>query len=200
MEEIMNKGRLLLAGLLAGIVVFVWGALSHMVLSLGESAIKTMPNETAVLSNLNQNIKEPGFYLYPGGMEEAQKATPAEQEALTKKYEETYKTQPHGILILTPPSGTMYSFPKLLVNELLSNILSGLIAACLLSLAIGSLPSFLGRVLFITTLGFFSTLAIDLSYWNWYGFPTKYLISSFADNTIGWALAGVVLAAMIKPR
>ncbi|MGH9839083.1 MAG: hypothetical protein ACREEM_09890 [Blastocatellia bacterium] len=196
----MNNGRIVLAGVLAGIVVFVWGALSHMVLSIGESAVKTMPNEPAVLSTMSQNIKEPGFYLYPGGMEEVQNAPQAEQEALAKKYEEIYKTQPHGVLVLTPPNGTMYSFPKLLVNELLSNILSGLIAACLLSLALGSLPSFPGRVLFVAGLGFFSTLAIDLSYWNWYGFPTKYLLSSFADNTIGWTLAGVVLAAMIKSR
>lgn len=196
----MNKGRIVLAGVLAGVVVFIWGALSHMVLNIGGFAVKTMPNEPAVLSTMSQNIKAPGFYLYPSGMEEVQKAPQAEQEALTKKYEEIYKTQPHGVLVLTPPNGTMYSFPRLLVNELLSNIVGGLIAACLLSLALGSLPSFLGRVLFVTGLGFFSTLAIDLSYWNWYGFPTNYLISSFADNTIGWALAGVVLAAMIKSR
>lgn len=194
----MNTGRLLLAGVLAGIVVFVWSALSHMVLGLGEAAVKTIPNESSVLSTMNQNIKEPGFYLYPGGMEEIQKAPQSERDALTKKWEETYKTQPHGVLVLTPPSGAVFNFPKLLVNELLSNVLGGLIAAWLFSLAIGSLGSFPMRVLFVAALGLFAALAIDLSYWNWYGFPTKYLFSSLIDNTIGWALAGVVLAALIK--
>ena len=196
----MNKGRLLLAGVLAGLAVFVWGMLSHMVFGLSEAAVKSLPNEPAVLTALNQNVKAPGFYLYPGGMEALQNAPADQQDALTKQYEETYKTQPHGVLILTPPTGVMYSFPKLLLNELLSNILGGLIAAWLLSLALGSLPSFISRIGFVALLGLFATFAIDFSYWNWYDFPTKYLLTSLADNTLGWALAGAVLAWWFKPR
>ncbi len=196
----MNKGRLLLAGVLAGLAVFVWGMLSHMVFGLGEAAVKSLPNEAVVLPALNQNVKAPGFYLYPGGMEAMQNAPKDQQEALTKQWEETYKTQPHGVLILTPPNGAGFSFPKLLVNELLSNIAGGLIAAWLLSLALGSLPSFGGRVLFVTLLGVFAVLAIDTSYWNWYGFPTKYLLASLADNALGSALAGVVLAWWFKAK
>lgn len=196
----MNKGRLVLAGVLAGLAVFVWGMLSHMAFGLSEAAVKSLPNEPAVLTALQQNVKAPGFYLYPGGMEALQNAPADQQEALTRQYEETYKTQPHGVLILTPPTGTMYSFPKLLLNELLSNMLGGLIAAWLLSLALGSLPSFLGRLCFVALLGSFSAVAIDFSYWNWYDFPTKYLLISLVDNTLGWALAGAVLAFLLKPR
>ncbi|MBI1761718.1 MAG: hypothetical protein HYR56_09815 [Acidobacteria bacterium] len=196
----MKIGRLLLAGVLAGVVVFIWSALSHMVLGLGEAAVKSLPNESAVLTALNQNVKAPGFYLYPGGMEAIQNAPKDQQEALTKQYEEVYKAQPHGILVLTPPNGVVYSFPKLLLNELLSNILGGVIAAWLLSLALGALPSFLGRIGFVAALGLFAALAVDFSYWNWYGFPTKYLLTSLLDNTLGWALAGVALALFLKPR
>jgi hypothetical protein len=194
----MNKGRLLLAGVLAGLAIFIWGMLSHAALGIGEMAVKSLPNEPAVLTALNQNVKEPGFYLYPlAGMMEAPKD---QQEAAMKQYEEIYKTMPHGVLILTPPNGQSFSFPKLLVNELVSNILSGILAAWLLSFALGGLPTFIGRVVFVTALGVLATLAIDFSYWNWYGFPTKYLLSSFLDNTPGFALAGVVLAWMFRQK
>jgi hypothetical protein len=124
----------------------------------------------------------------------------ASQEATMQQYEQLYKTQPHGVLVLTPPNGQSFNFPKLLINELISNLLSGLIAAWLLSLALSSLSSFIGRVVFVALLGLSTTVAIDVSYWNWYDFPTKYLVSSFLDNTLGFALAGVVLAWMFRQK
>ncbi len=64
----MNKGRIVLAGVLAGIVVFIWGAVAHMALGLGESAMKAIPNETEVLSTMQKNINAPGFYFFiPAG-------------------------------------------------------------------------------------------------------------------------------------
>ena len=196
----MIRGRVLLAGVLAGIVSFIWGAASHMVLNLNESSIKTIPNEQVVMSALHQNIKEPGFYFYPGGMETMAKLPKEQQEAAAKQWEETYKAMPHGVLILTPPNGTPLNFPKLLLTQLGLDVIGGIVAAWLLMLAAASVPSFIGRVLFVAAIGFFATLSIDAPYWNWYGFPKNYLIASFIDSTAGWALAGLVLAAMIKPR
>jgi len=37
--------KVLVGGVVGGIVLFVWGAVSHMVLPLGEVGIKEMPNE-----------------------------------------------------------------------------------------------------------------------------------------------------------
>jgi hypothetical protein len=200
LEEAMIKGRILLAGVLAGIVSFIWGAASHTLLNLGESAMKEIPNESAVLPVMNQSIREPGFYFYPGGMMSIQKLPKEQQEAATRQWEETYRTMPHGILILTPPNGTLLNFPKLLLTQLGIDVIGGVIAAVLLSLAAASLPSLVGRVLFVASLGVFASLAIDAPYCNWYGFPGRYLISSFIDSTVGWALAGLVLALLIKPR
>ena len=194
----MSKGRFVLAGILAGLAVFIWGMLSHVVFGIEGMAVKTLPNETVILDTLNDHVKEPGFYLYPGGIEEIEAAPEAQQDVLMRHYENLYKTRPHGVLILSPSSGTMYSFPMLLINELASNILGGLIAAWLLSHALGSLRSFAAKVLFVTLLGFFAVIAIDFSYWNWYDFPSKYFISSLIDNTLGWAFAGIVLAGMLK--
>lgn len=58
--------KILLAGLLGGIVVYIWSIISHFVLPLGEVGIKQLPNEEMVLTVMRENIKDPGFYFFPG--------------------------------------------------------------------------------------------------------------------------------------
>ena len=52
--------------------------------------------------------------------------------------------------------------------------------------------SALSRVAFGAALGAFASLAIDFSYWNWYGFPSAYLAAQMVDQVVAWALAALV--------
>ena len=53
----MNKPtRVFFAGLLGGIVMFVWGAASHMALPLGEMGVQNLPNQAVLLPMLKENI------------------------------------------------------------------------------------------------------------------------------------------------
>ena len=69
-----------------------------------------------------------------------------------------------------------------------------------MSLAAPALPSLIGKVIFVALLGFFSVVSSDVSYWNWYEFPTGVLASSVIDLAIGWALAGLVLGLLTRPK
>jgi hypothetical protein len=48
--------RILLAGILGGIVTFVWTSIAHMALPLGEAGINEIPNESAVLGAMQSGI------------------------------------------------------------------------------------------------------------------------------------------------
>jgi hypothetical protein len=48
--------RILLAGILGGIVMFIWTSIAHVALPLGEAGIRKIPNESAVLSTMQCNI------------------------------------------------------------------------------------------------------------------------------------------------
>jgi len=48
--------RILLAGILGGIVMFVWTSIVHMALPLGEAEINEIPNESAVLGAMQSSI------------------------------------------------------------------------------------------------------------------------------------------------
>ena len=50
--------RILLAGILGGIVMFVWRSIAHMALPLVEAGINEVPNESAVLGAMQSNIGE----------------------------------------------------------------------------------------------------------------------------------------------
>lgn len=63
--------RLLLAGVAAGVVMFAWGAISHMVLPLGEVGIQPLSEEAAITAVFKDKIKGPGLYLYPYSQDSA---------------------------------------------------------------------------------------------------------------------------------
>jgi hypothetical protein len=57
--------RILLAGMLGGLALFLWETVAHVVSPLGEAGIRALSNEQAVLAALKENVKEPGFYFFP---------------------------------------------------------------------------------------------------------------------------------------
>lgn len=189
--------KICLGGLVGSIVLFVWGALAWTVLPLHSSTMKTLPNEDAVLASLRANAIEPGFYGFPCPRQESG-LTKEQQEAATKAFTEKFHEGPHGIVVLGANGGDPMP-PSALLGSFLTQLVSALVAAWLLSKALGGLESYGARVQFVTVLGFLAAVVTHLPYWNWFSFPTDYTIAQLADLTIGWFLAGLVIAAIVKP-
>lgn len=58
--------RVLVAGLIGGIVMFIWGVAAHMMLGLGQVGFKLPADENVVLSSLHQGLGEhAGVYVLP---------------------------------------------------------------------------------------------------------------------------------------
>lgn len=119
------KLRVLIAGILGGIVLFNWGFVAHMVLPIGMMGIITAPNEPVLRNHLREHLPEPGVYMIPG-----MPAKPTPEQ--TKKHDEDYKTGPNGLLFVDPSGGDP-SLPPHLIKEVVANILSALLAAALLA-------------------------------------------------------------------
>ncbi len=189
--------RIILAALVGGVVMFIWGALAWMVLPLHTPTIKEVPNEDAMRAVIRENIKEPGFYELPGWGHHAG-MTKEQQDAAMKVKEQKYKEGPRAVMVLLPDGADLF-MSKTFVTGIVLNILVCLVAAWLLSKALGGLRSYGARVQFVTILGLFAGLAVHLMYWNWFEFPTNYTIACLADTVIGWTLVGLAIAAIVKP-
>jgi hypothetical protein len=170
------RTRVVVAGVLAGLTVFVWSFVSHELLPLGEAGVSALPDQYAVLDGLAAGVPDAGFYFFPFETDAA-------------KMEEAFRTRPRGILVLTPASEPFH-FGRALATEAATNVLAGLLAAFVLA-AVGPL-GWGRRLAFGAALGAFASLSIDFSYWNWYGFPTEYLASQLLDQVLGWSLAALL--------
>jgi uncharacterized membrane protein YidH (DUF202 family) len=168
--------------------MFFWSAVSHGVLGL-DFGIERLPNEAAVVSNLQANITEPGFYFAPGM--NMINPTEAEQSEWAKKYE----AGPTAIVIFHP-DGEAFG-PAKMGTELGSNILACLFAAFAVSFVAGG---FVVRTLIGPIFGLVGWLSIVASYWNWYRFPTKMVETELIDQLGGWLVAGLIIAVIVKGR
>jgi hypothetical protein len=183
--------RLIIAAVLGGIVMFMWGAFSHMVLNMYGTSMKQAPNEAAVMAALKENIKEPGWYFVPG-MDMTRQPTDEEMAAFTEKH----KAGPTAAIIYNP-TGSDIMTPTQLGTELVSNIAAAFMAALILSFA--AVGFFRGAVI-TTLIGVAGWLSINASYWNWYQFPTGFVTAELIDQAAGWFLSGLVIAFIMRTR
>lgn len=182
--------RTLLAGILGGLIAFVWSAIIHM-LPTGMMGLSMLhEKEDAVLAALKSNVPQPGLYFFPG-VDMSKSMTKEEEAAWTAKF----KAGPSGLLLVQPSGGEPMN-PRQLIVEFLSTVLCALIAASILASTVGS---FMCRATMVATLGLFSWLAISVSQWNWYDYPFSFIALDAIDQIIGWLLAGFLMAKMIKP-
>jgi len=183
--------RLIIAAVLAGLVMFAWGAASHMFLGIGDTGMKPMPNETAMTAAFKANINEPGLYTLPG-LEGGHSASKEAQEAAAAKYREG----PTAMLIYHPTGEEPMSARQLGV-ELGSNIAAALVVGMILMLGA---VSFSRGVTITTLIGLTGWLSINVSHWNWYRFPTNFVTAELIDQIAGWLLAGFVLGFILRRR
>jgi len=185
--------RIILGGILAGIAMFMWEGLAHEVLPLGEAGIKGLPNEPPVLASIKDSVKESGFYIFPW-----MDTTPglSKDQAMQKTMERA-KAGPAGLMVVFP-GGRDYPMGTLLGKQCGFDIVAMLIAAAMVSWA-GVLKAFGGRVAFVTMLGLFPTLSVDLPFNNWYGFPATYTAAQFVVHLVGYLVGGLVIAVIVRP-
>jgi hypothetical protein len=182
----MSK-RIFLAGVAGGLALFIWSAVSHMVLPLGEVGVKSLPD--TVVSAMTASLTAGGFYFFPGMAPSAQD-DPEAMAAWTRRYEEG----PRGILVYWPGSTKAFA-PMLFVRELLSNIAVGLLLAWL---AVRAGLTTRARWVAVVVVGFAAAIETNFSQWNWYGFPNDYTMAQMTDVVVGYAIMGAVIAALTR--
>ena len=178
----MSKGRIVAAGVVGGVVMFIWGAAAHMALPLGEMGVKSLPGEQMIMPALRFSIQERGLYRFPL-MDKNDTSGSAR-----KSYDEKYKAGPRGMLAFDPAGGEQ--MPQL-VAELGSDFLAAILLAIVLARVRGGIAT---RTIFGAMLGLSAWATIDLSYWNWFRFPGEFTIAQGIDQGVNGLLAGLVIA------
>lgn len=183
--QVMVK-KIVIAALLGGVVMFVWGGFSHMVLLIG-AGFKRLPDEDKLIELLKTNKNEEGLYFFPG--KDLRHST-KEEDAI---WEGKFRNGPAGLLVFRAVGGDPLSAGKL-GKQFMSNLTSALIAAFIAASVYGG---FWKRVFIVTIIGLAACSAVSTIYWNWYGFPTGFFVAQVLDMTIGFFLLGLVVCKVV---
>jgi hypothetical protein len=182
--------RTLLAAIIGGLVVFVWGFVSHAQLNLAESTIKQAPKEDALHQLCKDTITQPGIYAVPYRAPAVEK-DPAQKEAWEKKYQEG------NALIIRGRDHEQSMSPQTLMYQGAICV----IGAFILALFLGSGTSAAGAVTRIfsgAAFGAFAWVSQDAPNWIWYRFPWDYEQATLINAVVGWAAAAFVMALILK--
>ena len=184
--------RTFIAGLIGGIVFFLWGAVAHMALPIGEMGMHEATSEDPVLAAASANLPGEGVYMLPG-------LSPAQMkdEAAVKAYSAKSVASPYAFVVYQPQGRDAMDMGGNLAKQFISDTLSAIVVAFVLGLgAFG----FSKRVFIATALGLFSWLTVSVPYWNWYRFPLDFTLGNLLEQVLGWLIAGVAMAWYLGRR
>jgi hypothetical protein len=188
-------GRIVIAGIAAGLLVFVWGAISHTVLPLGMAGMQVPPTaaQDVALAALKGSFDQEGIYLLPMMPEETW-----EDDAAMARFGADAATRPYAFVVFQPQGTDINAgFAGLLGRQAAFDVLAGLLAAFVAAGIAGSLPR---RALSVAAMGVFAWLVVAAPYWNWYRFPAEFIGAALIQHAVGWLLGGFLIAWILRPR
>ena len=178
--------RLLRGAVLGGTIVFLWGAVSWMVLPWHAATLRAFAKEDAMVDAIERSTLQSGVYFLP---------------------------EPHGPRAQQPPKAPDESpGPSMLAAIRLTAAdarspwfsLGGLLIAMLGALAMGAFLSttvpglaYWARVRTIVLVAFLAGLLTRVPDWHWWGFSGDYTLLGLLDLVIGWFLGGLVIARAV---
>lgn len=169
-------------GLLGGVILFIWGIISWMVLPWHMTTLHTFKDEKAVAAVVQVNVPAAGTYVLPS-MSQAQAAKEAATPAAT--------AAPVPVIFAT----VAFERPTSMTYPMIIALIYQIIAAFLVTWMLTKTNlGYWGKVGFVLVFAITVDLITHLPYWNWFHFPTDYTLVAAADLLIGWFLAALVLA------
>jgi hypothetical protein len=183
--------RVILAAVLGGIVMFGWGAVSHMVLNIDADVFKPIQNEAAVASAMKENIPADGMYFVPG-LDMTRHPTDEEMAGFSAKY----KQGPTAFIVFHQAGGDLMS-PMQFGTQFAACLVTALLGAMILAFAS---VGFARGVIISLMIGLAGWVSMSVPYWNWYKFSAAFIRGELIDQVVGWFLAGLVMAFILRRR
>jgi len=183
--------RTLIASLVGMIIIFAFQALSWMLLPIHKNAFTYTKDQDAIMAVLAQNLHEDGMYHIPSAPPEA---SMAEHEDFMKKM----TGKPWAVINYhTSVSNGMSSQ---MIFGLVFDLLSILLVVMVLNRGASIFNTFSSKLMLVMTFSIFLIITGPLMTWNWWGYPSNYVIGDVIDLFFSWLLCGLWLAWYLGRR
>jgi hypothetical protein len=186
----MTKSHLK-AAIIGGLIVFLWGVISWMVLPWHEKCFKKFADESEVAEVITDNAKETGVYILPNTFGYRKDASPKEMN----KAMQMMQKGPFMFAIIHP-NGMGKMSAKPFVISFITAFIGAYIAISLFMHAKGL--TFNKKVGFFALFGLGVAVLGELPLWNWWGLPFGFTLVHMLDHVIAWSLAGLGIVKILK--
>lgn len=171
------------------IILFLFQAMSWMVLPIHTNSFKISPQEDTILNAL-QGLEE-GVYMMPG---HSQDMSNEEMEKMDREMEGKPWAQ------VTYHKKWETGMGPAMARGLVFNIISVCIVLFMVSKIGSKQQSFFSKFLIVFLFGVFIMFQENLMNWNWMGTPLHYAVPEMIDSLVGWSLCGAFIAWFYKPE
>lgn len=185
--------RVILAGLISAILMFVWGFLWWVISPFPHMTMKSVPNEARWLSSVRQDIPQSGVYIFPWMPEDHN------DQGAQEAFIQVHKTGPIGMLFVRS-EGFDPMQPSVMGIGFLHFLLSALMVGFMLHCCSASLDSYAKRWAFVVGFGLCATVFCHLSLPVWFHHDWSFWLMESAYGSSAWAWAAFVMAGMIKAK
>ncbi len=173
-----------------GIILFLWGALSWMLLPWHVATFEKFVDEEMVAIVLGSNANDSGVYLLPNLYPRDPNASPEQQAKAEAEAKQRMKLGPF-VFASIKLDGTDPDMDAALWQTFAADLVAALLATWLLSQTSGL--GYWQRVLFVTAIGLTGGLIGHMPNWIWWQFPTGYTAVAMADTLLAWVGLGRVI-------
>lgn len=177
--------KIVISGIVGGVVLFLWSAISWMVLPYHMETIHSFKDSKVVAETVKDNaMVSSGMYFTP--MMHKDGSNMSTEEA----------RQPMVFAAVTV-EGMNKSMQTAMGYGLATQILAAFLVAYML-MQLPSTAGYIRRVWFVVVFGLSAGVVTDIPYWNWFGFDCNYTLVQMADLIVGWFFAGLVLGLICR--
>jgi hypothetical protein len=188
--------KIIIASVVGAVILFVWSALSWMVMPAHLHTFKYTPAQDSILNVLKNSGLSTGAYMIPSVDNSNVTAFDSEFQ---KKCQEMHKS------MVGKPAATLFYIsslrdmdPMQFIKGFLYNLIAVFCACMLLSLAYQSNASFFMRWWMVMLIAVIYVMQGPMSMHNWMWEPWHYTRGFIYDAFIGWGLTGLWLAKYLR--
>ncbi len=189
--------KLLLSAVLGGLAVFGWGSVSWMALPWHERALHGFADETQVAQVVMAKAPASGVYVLPYVPMSENNTHPDITERAMRDAQERRRQGPFIYAAVTR-EGVATDMARQFGLAIGVNVVVAWLIAMLLAQTQGL--DYVRRAVFVATAGVIIGMAGYVPNLIWWHFPLAYTIVDVIDAVIGWSLAGLIIAGLVKGK
>jgi len=177
--------RIIISLIIGTLILFIWNALSWMVLPFHSNSLNSIPDNAINTELLKEHLTKDGVYHYPGFPKDG-------APQVINEMENRIKTGPRITLMVFKSGKTELFSAASFLGSILINFVTVLLLYSLIHFSrVQTTKTILLMTLLIALIiGF----ASDLTQMNWYLFPLEYTVLNMADHSIPFLLVGILFS------